>query len=169
MQWFRRRPALPARRTSLVRVFSSGEAGLLLCEERLSNAEGREKYLRIGLLEDDLAIQEMLRLLLESEGYEVIVYPGAQACLEDLCKPGTEAPRPDLLLLDLRLAKSASGLAVIEQIRLTPHLESLPIILMTASATLDRQELERLRAILLRKPFDVDEVMRLINELTSRA
>jgi two-component system chemotaxis response regulator CheY len=140
-----------------------------LCEERLSNAEGREKYLRIGLLEDDLAIQEMLRLLLQSEGYEVIVYPGAQACLDDLRKPGMEAPRPDLLLLDLRLANSASGLAVIEQIRLTPHLESLPIILMTASATLDRRELERRRAVLLRKPFDVNDVVRLIHELTGQA
>jgi CheY-like chemotaxis protein len=125
--------------------------------------------LRIGLLEDDLAIQEMLRLLLQSEGYEVIIYPSARACLEDLCRPGTEEPRPALLLLDLRLANSASGLVVIEQIRLIPHLESLPIILMTASATLDRQELERLRAVLLRKPFDVNEVMRLVNELTGQA
>lgn len=125
--------------------------------------------MRIGLLEDDLAIQEMLRLLLQSEGYEVIIYPSARACLEDLCKPGTEESRPALLLLDLRLANSASGLAVIEQIRLIPHLESLPIILMTASATLDKQELERLRAVLLRKPFDVNEVMRLINELTAQA
>ena len=140
-----------------------------MCEERLSNAEGREKYLRIGLLEDDLAIQEMLRLLLQSEGYEVIIYPSAQACLDDLRKPGMEAPRPDLLLLDLRLANSASGLAVIEQIRLTPHLESLPIILMTASATLDRRELERRRAVLLRKPFDVNDVVRLIHELTGQA
>ena len=125
--------------------------------------------MRIALLEDDLAIQEMLRLLLQGEGHEVIVYPGAQACLADLCEAGAGAHVPDLLLVDLRLAKSTSGLTVIEQIRLTPRLESLPIILMTASAILDRQELERLRIALLPKPFDVDDVVRLINELTSRA
>jgi len=125
--------------------------------------------LRIGLLEDDLAIQEMLRLLLQGEGHEVIVYPGAQSCLADLCEAGADSQGADLLLIDLRLARSTSGLAVIEQIRLTPRLEFFPIILMTAAATLDKQELQRLHIALLPKPFDVDEVMRLINELTSRS
>lgn len=124
--------------------------------------------MRIGLLEDDLAIQEMLRLLLQGEGHEVIIYSGAQDCLAGLCETGAVTQEPDLLLVDLRLAKSTSGLAVIEQIRLTPHLKSLPIILMTASAALSRQELERLQVALLPKPFDVDEVMRLINELTNQ-
>jgi CheY-like chemotaxis protein len=124
--------------------------------------------LRIGLLEDDLAIQEMLRLLLQSEGHDVVVYPTAQACLADVCEDEADVlvQKPDLLLVDLRLAKSTSGLAVIEQIRLIPHLQSLPIILTTASATLNRRELERLRTVLLPKPFDVDEVTRLVDELT---
>lgn len=118
-----------------------------------------------------MAIQEMLRLLLEGEGHEVVIYPNARACLADLCEDGsgTQVQQPDLLLVDLRLAKSTSGLAVIERIRLVPHLESLPIILMTASATLNRRELDRLRTVLLPKPFDVDEVTRLVNELTGRA
>lgn len=124
--------------------------------------------MRIGLLEDDLAIQEMLRLLLQSEGHKVVIYPGAQACLADLCESESNSQKPDLLLVDLRLAKSTSGLTVIEQIRLTPRLASLPIILMTASAALNKQELERLQVALLPKPFDVDEVMQLINKLTSQ-
>jgi CheY-like chemotaxis protein len=126
--------------------------------------------LRIGLLEDDLAIQEMLRLLLQSEGHDVVVYPTAQNCLTDVCENESAAStqKPDLLLVDLRLAHSTSGLAVIKQIRLIPHLQSLPIILMTASATLNRQELEHLRTVLLPKPFDVDDVTHLVDELTRR-
>lgn len=124
--------------------------------------------MRIGLLEDDLAIQEMLQLLLQSEGHDVVVYPTAQACLADVCEDEADAgmQKPDLLLVDLRLAQSTSGLAVIEQIRLIPHLQSLPIILTTASATLNKQELKRLHTVLLPKPFDVDEVTRLVDELT---
>lgn len=124
--------------------------------------------MRIGLLEDDLAIQELLRILLQGEGHDVVVYPTARACLADLHpgSSGVQASEPDLLLIDLRLANSTSGLSVIEQIRLEPRLTSLPIILMTASATLNRQELERLHTVLLPKPFDVDEVTRLVNELT---
>lgn len=122
----------------------------------------------IGLLEDDLAIQEMLRLLLQSEGYEAASYASAEECLTALCINDTQ-PGPagfDLLMIDLHLAKSISGLAVIEQIRANPRLVSLPIILMTASAFIDKQDLQPLRVSLLPKPFDIDEIIRLVAELT---
>lgn len=124
----------------------------------------------IGLLEDDLAIQEMLRLLLDSAGHEVAVYASAEECLADL-RVNDRGPgpySPDLLIVDLRLAKAASGTAVIELIRANPRLCTLPIILMTASAFPDKQELERLHVKLLLKPFDIDDVMRLVDELTRR-
>lgn len=121
----------------------------------------------IGLLEDDLAIQEMLRLLLQGEGYEVIAYASAEECLADL--RGEEAQIgvscPALLLIDLHLAKSISGLTVIGQIRANPRLEALSIILMTASAFIDKQDLHRLRVTLLPKPFDIDEVITMAREL----
>lgn len=125
----------------------------------------------IGLLEDDLAIQEMLRLVLQSEGHELIIYATAAECLADLRVddplPGSFSP--SLLIVDLRLSKSASGMAVIERIRANPRLESLPIILMTASTFFDKQELQRLRVTLLTKPFDIDDVVRLVDELTGNA
>ena len=124
----------------------------------------------IGLLEDDLAIQEMLRLLLQSEGHEVTVYASADDCLADVrvddWQPG---PVPlNLLLVDLRLSKSASGMTVIEQIRANPRLESLPIVLMTASSSVNKQELSRLRVSLMIKPFDIDDILRLVDEINGR-
>ena len=122
----------------------------------------------IGLLEDDLAIQEMLRLLLQGEGHEVMAYASTGECLTDLrvedSQPG--AACPDLLMIDLHLEKSISGLAIIEQIRANPRLESLPIILMTASAFINTQDLQRLRITLLSKPFDIDEIIKLLDEVT---
>jgi CheY-like chemotaxis protein len=126
--------------------------------------------LLIGLLEDDLAIQEMLRLLLQSEGYEAATYVSAEECLAALRIEDTQ-PGPvdfDLLMIDLHLAKSISGLAVIEQIRANPRLASLPIILMTASAFIDKQDLQPLHVSLLPKPFDIDEIIRLVDELTQQ-
>ncbi len=124
----------------------------------------------IGLLEDDLAIQEMLRLVLECVGHEVILYATAEACLTALqvTEPTAGPFSPDLFIVDLRLPKSASGLEVIELIRANPRLSSLPIILMTASTFPDTQELERLHVALLTKPFDIDEVVRLVDKLTSQ-
>jgi CheY-like chemotaxis protein len=121
----------------------------------------------IGLLEDDLAIQEMLRLLLQSEGYEVTAYASAEECLTHLRidDAQSEVACPNLLMVDLHLAKGISGLVVIEQIRSNPRLTSLPIVLMTASAFIDKQDLQRLHVSLLLKPFDIDEIIRIAAEL----
>lgn len=126
--------------------------------------------MRIGLLEDDLAIQEMVRLLLQSEGHEVTIYASANDCLADMHvdDPYAGPVSLNLLLVDLRLSKSASGMSVIEQLRTNPRLATLPIILMTASAAVDKRELERLQVALVLKPFDIDEILRLVNEAGDR-
>ena len=117
------------------------------CDEAtyLFHTKGRRGELFIGLLEDDLAIQEMLRLLLQSEGYEVIAYASAEECWL-ICTENVQigVSCPALLLIDFHLARSVSGLAIIEQLRANPRLESLSIILMTASTFIDKQELHRL-------------------------
>ncbi len=123
----------------------------------------------IGLLEDDLAIQEMVRLVLEGAGHEVTTYGTAQECLAALhvteYAPGP--PAPDLLIADLRLPKAASGTEVIALIRANPRLQALPIILMTASTFPDMQELARLHVTLLTKPFDIDNVVQMVDKLTA--
>ena len=125
----------------------------------------------IGLLEDDLAIQEMLRLLLQSEGYEVAAYASAEQCLSELRIDDTQATcaGPALLMIDLYLPKAVSGLTIIERIRANPRFVNLPIILMTASAVVDKSNLQRLRVNLLPKPFDIDEIIQLVHTLTQAA
>lgn len=124
----------------------------------------------IGLLEDDLAIQEMLRLVFESEGHSVAAYTNAENCLADLQVDSPQpAPfSPDLLVVDLRLSTSLPGTVVVERMRANPRLGSLPVILMTASNISDLQALARLNVTLLIKPFGIDEVVQLVNTLTSR-
>ncbi len=60
--------------------------------------------MHVGLLEDDISIQEMLLLVLQDEGYTVTNYPDAEGCIEALKRAGEDgAPvpsRPD----DCRLA-----------------------------------------------------------------
>ncbi|HEY0756583.1 MAG TPA: response regulator [Ktedonobacteraceae bacterium] len=121
----------------------------------------------IGLFEDDLAIQEMLRLLLQGEGYDITLYTSVEECLAGLHvnEQQSDIVRPDLLMIDLHLAQSISGLDVIEQIRMAPSLEFFPIILMTASVMVDNQDLQRLHVTLLLKPFDIDDIIRIISEL----
>ena len=125
--------------------------------------------MQVGLLEDDVAIQEMLRLLLEDEHYTVAIYPTADACLNALlAEEQKQLPVPiDLLIVDLRLPKAVSGIEVIRQIRSDRHLSSLPIILTTAASFSDIEDLSDLHVNFLEKPFDVDNLIKMIEELTA--
>lgn len=123
--------------------------------------------MQIGLLEDDIAIQEMLHLVLQEEGYTVTIYPTAQACLDILLagKQEQEAVPIDLLIVDLRLSREMSGIEVIQHLRSAPHLLSLPIILTTAGSFKHIEDLSHLHVTFLEKPFDLDEIVKIIDDL----
>ncbi|GAC1358581.1 MAG: hypothetical protein NVS4B11_36040 [Ktedonobacteraceae bacterium] len=123
--------------------------------------------MHVGLLEDDVAIQEMLLLVLKDEGYIVTNYPDARACLQALTPLTDRALSPiDLLIVDWRLGGEISGTEVIKQIRFNAVLDVLPIILTTAATFNDIEELQRLQVALLEKPFSVDDMALLIKNLT---
>jgi DNA-binding response OmpR family regulator len=129
---------------------------------------GKRIEMRVGLLEDDQAIQEMLQLFLQDEGYTVIIYPSAEACLTDLDTTGPELPElpVHLMIIDWRLTGSISGIEVIRHLRNNPRLASLPIILTTAAPYDNIEQLRQLRVTLLAKPFAVDEMATLITQMT---
>lgn len=122
---------------------------------------------RVGLLEDDIAIQEMLLLVLQDEGYSVVNYPDAEACLSSLGITGVAVSSLpiDLLIADWRLSGSTTGVEVIRQMRAMPHLITLPVILTTAATFNDTEELQKLHVSLLEKPFSVDDIIQLIQRL----
>lgn len=122
--------------------------------------------MRVGLLEDDIAIQEMVMLVLQDEGYLVEAYADAEACLDALTNTASGFEPVDLLIVDWRLNGTMSGFEVIKQMRGIPHLASLPIILTTAATFTDTEALRDLRVSLLEKPFSVDEIISLIKSVT---
>ena len=125
--------------------------------------------MRVGLLEDEVAIQEMLLLMLQDEGYTVINFPDAEACLTivgDAVQQGTPLP-VDLMIIDWRLSGSISGVEVIRHIQNVLHVDSLPIILTTAAAVSDTEELQDVHVTLIEKPFAIDELVTLIKTMLS--
>jgi two-component system, chemotaxis family, chemotaxis protein CheY len=122
----------------------------------------------IGLLEDDVAIQEMLRLVLQDEGYAVTVYANAAVALEALLPQGqpVQGPLPiDLLIVDWRLQGSIPGTEVIRRLREVPELQALPIILTTAASFNDIPSLQGLQISFLEKPFEVDQMVDMVRNL----
>jgi CheY-like chemotaxis protein len=83
---------------------------------------------RILIVEDKASSRELLRTVLENQGYAV-----------DEAADGEEALRkartvlPDLILLDLQMPVR-SGYEVLKELRREPRFSSIPIVAVTASA-----------------------------------
>jgi len=111
---------------------------------------------RILLIEDDLIIQDLLRELLEDEGYRVLV---ADATLDPV---DISQLRPNLILLDHWFGGVACGLDWLRELRVTPGARCIPVIVCTADARLVKLEAEQLRALatdVILKPFDIGDVV----------
>ncbi len=122
---------------------------------------------RVLLIDDDLTIQDLLRGLLEEEGYRVLV---ADATLEPV---DVSQLRPNLVLLDLWFGGAAWGLDWLRELRVTPGARGIPVIVCTADARLARREAEQLQTLaadVIFKPFDLDDVVtRVAAGLSSRS
>jgi two-component system chemotaxis response regulator CheY len=122
--------------------------------------------MRIGVLEDDAAIQEMLQLVLQDEGYSVVNFLDADACLAAFGLDELDAvAAADLMIIDWRLNGPISGIEVIHKIRSQSRFAALPIILTTAATYVDPDELQQMHVSLLEKPFAVDDMISLIKDL----
>lgn len=82
----------------------------------------------ILIVEDRANSRELLRTVLEQQGYSV---QEAQDGEEALAKIRAQAP--DLVLMDLQLP-GRDGYDVLQEIRGTPNLAELPVVAVTANA-----------------------------------
>ncbi len=79
----------------------------------------------ILIVEDEEAVRELERFILEAEGYEVME---AKDGLEGLTK--AEFRKPDLILLDLMMP-DVSGGRMFDEMQQHPHTAGIPIIVVT--------------------------------------
>ena len=109
----------------------------------------------ILVVEDDPQLRVMFQLLLEGEGYPVIVAADGLEALR-----AVRATRPSLVLLDLELPL-LDGYAVGSQLRAS-YGDALPIVVVTATAQAAEAANDINPCAYLRKPFDVDGLLTLV-------
>jgi two-component system cell cycle response regulator DivK len=83
---------------------------------------------RILIGEDKATSRELLRTVLENQGYEVAEAADGEQALEQ-----ARAQVPDLILLDLQMPLR-SGYEVVNELRQDPRFATVPIVAVTASA-----------------------------------
>ena len=86
---------------------------------------------RILVVDDEVSVTELFRMMLEMEGYRVRIVHDVQSA-----KNALDEEPADLLLVDIMMPE-ASGLELCRYVRAEPYLASTPIIVISARSELD--------------------------------
>jgi DNA-binding response OmpR family regulator len=115
---------------------------------------------RVLVVDDDLPLRGMLAAALDRKGFQVI-----------LAGDGAEAERaivvhsPHIILLDLMMPE-VNGWDLLQRLKETGRLGAVPVIVISAHLRIEPEALLQMgAAALLAKPFDLDELMTLIEHL----
>ena len=125
--------------------------------------------MRIGVLEDDPAICNILQEFLSLNGHEVTIYDhGVDLLAEVMGEEITGLVSPfDILIIDLLLPSDTTGLQVIQQVRMfRPH---VPIVVISAASLQDLKDIQlRYSGVeALHKPFKIRDVLAAVARASS--
>jgi CheY-like chemotaxis protein len=121
-----------------------------------------QKSLRVLIIDDDPTTLKLFKHVLQAE-YHVRAVPTVQAGLAE----ATSDPRPDAVLLDLRLPL-IDGLECLRRLRAAPSTAALPVAIVTGDYFMDAtvsDELKSLGARIYFKPVWLEDLHRIVAEL----
>jgi len=124
---------------------------ILLVEDNPGDAELTSIALKEGKVSNHLSIVD--------DGVEAMLFLRREA-------PYRDAPRPDLILLDLNLPRK-DGRETLTEIKEDPELCNIPIVILTTSESeRDIAESYKLKAnCYIKKPVDLDQFMAIVRSI----
>ncbi|MDA3837500.1 MAG: redox-sensing transcriptional repressor Rex [Candidatus Delongbacteria bacterium] len=124
----------------------------------MEEKSGQEK--RILVVDDDIDIVSIYKILLEKEGYKVFTASSSAEGLEKVKKD-----RPDLVILDIMMENSDSGFIFLNEMK--EQNISVPVILSSsiAKATGNLLDVSQLNIkMIMQKPVDLDELLKFVKK-----
>lgn len=125
--------------------------------------DGRQPHILI--VNDTQEILDLLRDLLEEEGYRVTT----SLALLDLSR--IKAVEPDVIMQDLLFEQTQEeGWKFLTLVRIDPDLARIPLVLLTAAVRTVKEpemavRLEQLGVRVVLKPFNIDELLAVLAEV----
>jgi DNA-binding response OmpR family regulator len=109
---------------------------------------------KIFVVEDDQPILDLMDLLIQKMGYQPVLISNGIDALE-----AAKADPPSLILLDIMMTP-INGWEFLEQLRASAGLENIPVILFTASPTVEEKmsQLSDKNLGVLQKPVSYSEL-----------
>ncbi len=117
---------------------------------------------RVLVIDDDLPLRGMLAAALRQHGFQVLLAgDGAEG------QRALTIHRPDIVLLDLAMP-DVNGWDFLQRLQETGHLGKLPIVVLSAHVHVEPAALLQMGvAAILPKPFNLNELIELIEHLAS--
>jgi two-component system response regulator MprA len=116
---------------------------------------------RILVVEDDPAVRQVLVDSLRFEEYDVREAPDGRAALDVL-----DGWRPDLILLDLMMPRMDGWQFRAAQLA-RADARDVPVVIVSAARAIDERREELQPAAVVPKPFDLDQVLDLVEHLVA--
>lgn len=111
------------------------------------------------IIEDDDAIRQSLRDILEDEGYDVVESANGQEALQSL----RHGLSPCLILLDLMMPVMNGWEFRVEQMK-EPVLAAIPVVVISADRSLSEKAYAISAASYLQKPIRLDKLLSVISQ-----
>jgi len=128
-----------------------------------------QKLANILIVDDDPDVREAVKIVLETQPYELTFASNGEECLEQVKKN-----TPDLIILDLLMPKK-DGFEVIKELRGHPSYPRIPILVLTAvkkEAAGRRYELETALRMdvddYIEKPIQPDDLIDRVKRILAR-
>jgi CheY-like chemotaxis protein len=116
----------------------------------------------ILVIDDDLAMQTVLEIALREAGYRVVL---ANDGLEGISRLASSAP--NLVICDIMMPQM-DGVETFQRVKDQLQETGIPILITTA---LNRKpwfaDLEAEGAVIIQKPFDIDQLLMLVHDMLS--
>ncbi len=114
------------------------------------------------MIDDDEDILEILNIIFQESGYDVIMSNTADAAGH------IQVIRPDLIVLDVRITGSfKSGADICREIKSNYETKNLPVMLVSAETDLDLIAGYCGADAFVRKPFDIFDLLLRVKEFLS--
>jgi DNA-binding response OmpR family regulator len=124
----------------------------------MSDEEVSPSVKTVLIVEDDGDIGSfILRAILDETSHQAILVTDGQKAIETV-----KSVKPNLLILDYHLPRM-NGVELYDYLQAHHELDNIPAILM--SARLPRNEASKRKMVYLGKPFELDTLLKTIDEL----
>ena len=129
--------------------------------------EGPPAKPHILVANDETLLLDLLQELLTDEGYEVTCTRESREAYHLI-----KRVKPDLVILDVRMGNEVTGFDLVSMLMLDPETNAIPLIVSSADSAALRQhqqEMGNQGIRILAKPFDLDDLLRLIRQRLDEA